>query len=481
MPGFLKRAEQKLLLNKPGIWSTRVHLVVYYGILFLFVLGVICFLEPNDPRAYSTTGAWTGFVSMIAGIGLIVWMIYLLRFNVFKKYGIIHPLHALVTFLLYFISTGIIVSFGYVHPIVETVRANMAYSTKELVDDVNGINIKIYQLEYDQLQGKWDYDTVELVKSDTAVAAARQAVSLYEYDHYQYDSTEFSNKINAADSLIKLKDSLYLVYQTPQLQFLDPYLYNVGIKEHQLSDFELFRKVHGHRPTMAQQDTIYKELSMLLKKYEYPADATYQPVEIESTDSRWDIIHKRYRLYDIESSISHVFKKKYRWNGNDLQIYIRIFYYITLGFTLLIFIFRHTTIRTFFLSILAGVLITLISALILSFAGADAFDVLVCLSTYFVLFLFLSLTVFRAKKRSAINGIALNIFTLIVAAVPVTLLVLYYEYKKHLLLVNNIYDEPFDFEKYAIYAEVCGSVLLLVLISTYLSKAYRRWFSLPEN
>ncbi|MCS3795560.1 hypothetical protein [Niastella sp. OAS944] len=497
MPGFLKRVDQKLLLNKPGIWSTRIHLVVYYGILFLLVLGVICFLEPNDPRANSTTEPWVGFVSLIAGIGFIVWMIYLLRFNVFKKYGIIHPLHALVTFFLYFISTGIIVSFGYVHPIVETAKANMAYSTKEIVDDVNNINIKIYQLEYNQFQGKWDYDTVELVKKDTAVAAPVyddaqtfvdtiaapvEAVSRNEYDHYQYDSTGFSNKINAADSLIKLKDSLYLVYQTPQLQFLDPYLYNVGIKEHLLSDFELFRKVHGHRSTLAQQDTIYKELSLLLKKYEYPVYASYPTVEVGTSDSRWEIIQKKYRLPGIESSISHVLKKKYRWNGNDLQVYIRIFYYLTLGFTLLIFIFRHTTVRTFFLSILAGVLITIFTVLILSFARAEAIQVLVCLSAYVVLFLFLASTVFWAKKRSAISGIALNIFTLIVAAVPISLLALYYEYRHRQLRLNNIYDvEPFDLEKYAIYAEVGGSVLLLVLISTYLSKAYRRWYALPEN
>ena len=79
MPGFLKRAEQKLLLNKPGIWSTRVHLVVYYSVLFLLVLAALCFLEPNDPRDYSTTEVWTGFVTIISGIGIIVWMIYLLR------------------------------------------------------------------------------------------------------------------------------------------------------------------------------------------------------------------------------------------------------------------------------------------------------------------------------------------------------------------------------------------------------------------
>ena len=497
MPGFLKRADQKLLLNKPGIWSTRIHLVVYYGILFLLVLGIICFLEPNDLRNNSTTGAWIGFVSMIAGIGLIVWMIYLLRFNVFKKYGIIHPLHGLITFLSYFIATGIIVSFSYVHPIVETVRANIAYSTKEVVGDINNINTKIYQLEYNLLDEKWDYDTVELVKKDTAVpvqkydnnvaavdtvpAEVATAVAPHEYDYYEYDSTTFHNKINAADSLIKLKDSLYLVYQTPQLRFLSPYLYFVDGKEQMLSDFELFRKVHGHAPTLAQREIIEKELDVLLKKYEYSVYNNYTVDEIESSDSRWDKIQKRYHLRNIESSISHIFKKKYRWSGSELEVYIRVFYYLTLGISLLIFIFRHTTIRTFFLSILAGVLITIFTALVLSFSRAEAIHVLVCLSAYVLLFLFLSATVFRAKKRSAISGIATNIFTFIIPAVPITLLLLYYEYRSRLLHDRGIYDvEPFDLQKYAVYVEVGGSVLLLILISTYLSKLYRRWYSLPK-
>ena len=55
MPGFLKKAEQKLLLNNPGIWSTRIHLVLYYGVLFLLFVTVLCFLEPRDVRASSNT------------------------------------------------------------------------------------------------------------------------------------------------------------------------------------------------------------------------------------------------------------------------------------------------------------------------------------------------------------------------------------------------------------------------------------------
>lgn len=492
MPGFLKRAEQKLLLNKPGIWSTRAHLVMYYGVLFLLVLATLCFLEPNDLRASSTMEVWIGFTSIIAGIGLIVWMIYLLRFNVFKKYGTIHPLHGLVTFLLYFISTGIIVSFGYVHPVVETVRANMAYSAKEVVNDINDINVKIYQLEYSHLRERWEYDTVELVKRGTALATADDDTAPANnempavagaHNYYREDSTGFSNKIDAADSLVRLNDSLYLVYQTPQFRFLSPYLYKFDTKEHLLTDFELFRKVYGHPLTSVQWETINQELIVLLMKYEYPAYLSHPPLQIEKGDTYYDIIQKKYRIANVDNSISHVFRKKYRWSGDDdLQVLLRVFFYITLGITLMIFIFRHTTIRTFFLSILAGVLITIFTALIGSFSRAEATSILGCLIIYTFSFFFISLTVWKAKKRSAIAGIAINLFVLMITALPITMLVWYYEYRQNRIYrYTQNFVEPFDLEKYAIYAEVGGIALLLVLIATYISKVYRRWYSLPEN
>ena len=33
----------------------------------------------------------------------------------------------------------------------------------------------------------------------------------------------------------------------------------------------------------------------------------------------------------------------------------------------------------------------------------------------------------------------------------------------------------------AIYAEVGGAVILLLLLATYISKVYRHWFALPED
>ena len=489
MPGFLKQAEQKLLLNKPGIWSTRVHLVVYYSVLFLLVLAVLCFLEPNDPRDYSTTDVWTGFVSIISGIGIIVWMIYLLRFNVFKKYGAIHPLHGLVTFLIYFLCTGIIISFTYVHPVVETIRANMAYDEQEVVNDVNNINEKIYQLEYNQLQAPWKYDTFQLVEkvvpettepSDTD-AYATTPVSPYLIPRYEVDSAEFRSKIESADSLIKLTDSIYLVYQTPQFRFLNPFLYSMEMKTHVLNDFELFRKIHGHPVTPAQREKIIQEVTVLLKKYEYPAYSTYPPIDIEKDDTPLEIINKKYRLNDVDNSISNIFRKKYRWRDSDQDVFFRVFFYFTLGISLLIFIFRHTTIRTFFLSLLAGVLITIFTTLIAAFTRAGSVFVLGWIVFYELLFFVLTLSVFRAQKRSAIAGIALNLFVFLITVMPMLITLMYYEYRQDQLYIQTQnYIEPFDLEKYMIYAEAGGVVLLLVLLSTYISKVYRRWYSLPE-
>src|SRR5215471_13709932 len=102
-PRFLKRWDENLLLNRPDTWSSRVHLVVYYCLLFMLVLTGICFIIANDPRDDSNVYIWVVFVSLICFVGFIVWLIYLLRFNVFKRFGNLAPSNGLKTFILYFI------------------------------------------------------------------------------------------------------------------------------------------------------------------------------------------------------------------------------------------------------------------------------------------------------------------------------------------------------------------------------------------
>jgi hypothetical protein len=489
VPGWLKTAEQKLLLNKPGVWSTRIHLVLYYGVLFILVLAALCFLEPVDVRDDSTTEFWIGFVSVIAGIGLIVWLIYLLRFNVFKKYGIIHPLNGLITFVLYFIATGTIVLSAYVHPFVESVRANRAFGDEEIVQDINVMNIKIGQLEYHLFQTPWDYDTVALVK-DRAHGITGEHYEEYDpaTDTYKprpphatlrLDSTAFDNKLNANDSLVKINDTLYLVYSTPSYAFVNSYRADDYTRRQLLGSFEIYHAVRSHQPTPDEQATIKKELGLLLQKYRYPDTWSGRP-EIDADDGPFEIVNKKYWTGNIENSISNIVGKKYHWNRNYPE-YARVFFYITLGITLLIFIFRHSTIRTFFMSVLTAVLLTIFTALVLAFFHANDSTVFAWIISYIFLFFLGSLLTWYNKKRMMLTGIWINLFVFFITILPILIISWYYAWKKEQAYARDIPFEYPDFYRHMLFAEIGGALLLLVLLATYIHRVYRRWYSLPED
>jgi hypothetical protein len=272
------------------------------------------------------------------------------------------------------------------------------------------------------------------------------------------------------------------VYDTPDYTFLSSYMYQNRTKEELLSDFEIYNKVYGHPPTAAERQAIIRELNILVKKYNYhDRYNTYDEVTFDVNDTPLEVQEKRSRLSNLENTVSNITEKKYRWRDNNTQVFIRVFFYLTLGITLLIFIFRHTSVRTFFLSALAGVLLTIITAMVLGFSNADDVYLFGCMIVYIFFFFFGTLAVWKARKRNAVTGIMINLFTLIVTALPILIMVWYYEYERNKLFKPETYKEPFDIERYAIYAEVGGALLLLVLLATYISKLYRRWFALPED
>lgn len=480
MPGFLKRAEQKLLLNKPGVWSTRTHLVVYYGVLFILALAGLCFLEPADLREYTTGGYWVGFVIIISIIALTVWLIYLLRFNVFKKYGQLHPLSMLAAFGLYFISVAVIVSFVYVHPVVESIRANMAYKSDELVDDINAINLNVGKLEYNALHVAWKADTVMVVKNKEEIPAREHDNN----DQVMVDSVRFSDRLATTDSLIKINESTYVLYKTPEYTLIRaPFDLEKYATHKILNSFEIYKRIY-QTPQSANDSTASdKELALLLQKYHPFQNVRYYDAYEEEHASPFEKVHRKYQLYNVSSSFANIATKKYRWTMPELAVYLRVFYYFTLGITLLIFIFRHSTTRTFFLSLLAGVLLTIFTAMMFSFISISDASSFTWLITYFILFFLGSLRAWSIKKRRIVTGIMINLFVFLTPVFPLLIFSWYVESKR-----AQFYDRRTpaveimpDFDKYLIYVEVGGALLLLILLATYIGKLYRRWYSLPEE
>src|SRR5882757_3315149 len=87
VPSFLQKIDEQLLRDKPNAWSARTHLVIWFSFLFAVALSLFCYLAFFDARQYFNTGSWATFIGLIAFIGFVFWLIFLLRFNVFKRYG----------------------------------------------------------------------------------------------------------------------------------------------------------------------------------------------------------------------------------------------------------------------------------------------------------------------------------------------------------------------------------------------------------
>jgi len=500
MPALMQEIDKKLLLHKPEVWSSRTHLVAWYSFLFIGVLAIISYLEPNDLRAASNTVYWSTFLSIISFVALIVWLIFLLRFNVFKRYGNISGIGRLSTFLLYFAAISFFVLAPFTHSIVETIKANQKYGDAEIVNDVNSLNKSITWLEYDSIPHEWERDTLQVMDKTSAVddnedrlIAKRKAISPYNC----IDTADFRQRFERRDSLEKLNDSVYIFFECHDYQYLKPYNLNSFQDSILYSKQKIFDLVvrNYKQPNVAQ---LKSEIEKLYNKYFCTANvdryssyyAHSDEVEtVDYADAKKKItIPEKYKLSDIRESMDHILSKKHRYDNGSIFIYLRVFFYITFGLSLLIFVFRHSTTKTFFLSLLVMVLLTIISGLFIAFAKGyrDEDFTFFWYFFYFAIALVISLTTFSARKRNLVQGIAINIFTLSVSFVPILIVALYYSIVERNLsgLMWEVYKQSTAYQiKSTLFlcVEIGEIIMLLILIPTLIHKLYRKWYALPEQ
>jgi hypothetical protein len=284
-----------------------------------------------------------------------------------------------------------------------------------------------------------------------------------------------------ADSIITINDSMYIIYETPPFAFINEYGADDYTDLKILSPFELYHQAVKPTPP-ANKEVIAKELNGLIQKYLMREDTLYiSEVTYEKNDSEFEVIRKKYRLSYVNRNISNVVDKKYRWAPDNLPLYVRVFYYIGLGVSLLIFMFRNSTVKTFFLSLLAAVLLTIFTSLFLAYSGSYETGFLMVLIIYTLLFFLGSLASWITKKRNVVAGIATNLFVLLIPIFPLVVAAWYYEVRRRETYDNP--DIPFYTvpDSYWIIAEWGGAVLFLILLATYIHRVYRRWYSLPEE
>ena len=492
-PPFLKEWDRYLLLNNTDTWSTRIHLLVYYCLLFMIALTLICFVVPNDPREYSNVYLWVIFVSLVSFVGFIVWLIFLLRFNVFKRFGNHGNLNAIKTFLLYFLCIGMIVLCPFIPPVVESVRGNMKYTGQELANDMNSMNAKILLLEHDSIPLRWSRDTI-LVVND--MRANKIVVDDYDYPvdatgerirrgFKVLDTAEFNRKIKSVDSLQKINDSMYLFFECPDYVFVStylPYRYlhgkNMMMADSLWTSSDLYHHVLQHYEKPDRVNT-GKELTALLLKYApETSEYTYYDSNEKGYVSRID---RKYSLPPVRNSLYNISNRKYRWDDQTIRVSIEVFYYVTLVLTMFVFIYRRTSLRTFFLGLLAALLITIFTSLAGAFFDIRDISLNMLLLIYYAIFCILAFQQ-SYKTRNVFSGIALNFFVLGTPFIPLIIVAMTYDIIRRIYRMKNEVVPYFENEsRNYVYAEIAGFVLLLLLMTFVFRQLYRRWFAQPEQ
>jgi hypothetical protein len=491
---FLKKLDQRLLKNDPVTWSSRIHLAGFYGIMFLLALLVICFIVPDDPRKPNDIYNWVILIIVISLLAFVGWMIYLLRFNVFKRFGRWKNLDTVKTFFLYFLVTLLIASWPFIPPIVQSIRAGNKYSSVEMINDVNAMNIKICQLEKSSIDKKFHADTLQLKNSIKGLIRKdfynNKPESYNVQDYYYADSNVIKTRLLESDSLKQLNDSVYIFYDCPNYQFVEYENYYPGANAKLLRSIDLFKKAIQPK-TPINKSVVKKELGQLFVKY----SKNHNPVTLKvnpDDDGDYEVptmyqVVEKYDLYYVNRAIKNILEKKYRWViGGTTDICWRIAYYSTLFLSLLVLIYRHTTRRTFFLSLLTAVVLSILTGLYLAVSnsrhGEDFFTIMII---YFICFAAISATIAKSSCRTVVSGIAFNLLVFLTAFMPVIGTALYYSILRKQNYKNisvEDYDKLFQNEELHLFiSEIIGFTLLIVLLATIYRVIFRKWFALPDQ
>jgi hypothetical protein len=146
-----------------------------------------------------------------------------------------------------------------------------------------------------------------------------------------------------------------------------------------------------------------------------------------------------------------------------------------------VFIYRRTSLRTFFLSLLAAILVTIFTSLAGAFFDIRDLSLNVLLLIYYAIFCILAFQQSR-KTRNVFSGIALNFFVLGTPFIPLIIVAMAYDIIRKIYLMKNEVVPYFENEsRNYVYSEIAGFVLLLLLMTFVFRHLYRKWFAQPEQ
>jgi len=139
-PGFVNRIDTYLLTNYPIIWISKIHYVLWFGLLLYLISALIGFFVPVDLTSRADSGLWFLLLSVLSFIISWFWGYRYLIFNKEKDFGNLKFSDEYKNFFLIFFSVAIFAWFASPFVISYNTKVAHLFTDKEVIDDINTLN-----------------------------------------------------------------------------------------------------------------------------------------------------------------------------------------------------------------------------------------------------------------------------------------------------------------------------------------------------
>lgn len=147
IPPFLKSIDKSLLLNRPGLWATKIHYVLFFTLIGGGLLMLNAIVRPIDLANVPGPDNYFGLLIIPCVLAFGIWAYRASLFHVEKGFGKKVSGNRLRDQLIYAGVIALLGAIPYVYGSILETKIDNSISNEELVEDVNTMNIGIDALE----------------------------------------------------------------------------------------------------------------------------------------------------------------------------------------------------------------------------------------------------------------------------------------------------------------------------------------------
>jgi len=442
------------------VWSTRVVPVLLTAGVFNVVLFLIFYAVANPIDNNFGYVAWISFLVLCSIISVVVYLIYLFRFNYFKNFGVLRRFDFVFQFFLLFVSLGCIIAWPFMPKLAAHVSTAGHYSLAELNADYEEAYMLAAQIEYTKATAP--YRIVHIEINDSADYAREDRVN----NTLKVPNESFIDKDGYA-KLERTSDKTFLGYEKLNMVC---HGYDLGYSDS--GPGTLTGKIYESLPaTAVDKEAKLQRLNEIFGKYINKYDGVvYRPNSFMGDgDYPYESeICQKYRLEEMSEAINGIESQMFK--HDDWEVYLRSWFYLSFYASLLVLIFRYTTPRTFLWTLLFTFLLFVFTVIFSIIARPGENGIVMLMLFYYLVFTGFAVSVLFTRTRNVFQGIGLNLSFFFLHSFPLLLVFLTTE-------LQRVSDRA-DFMRTADVVGLCMVFISSLFLHSYL---FYKWYSSPEE